>query len=162
MTHDGVERPAHYTHAENGIECIDAIRAALGREGFIAFLRGQVIRYQWRLGHKDSAAQDAGKARWYAAKLERVLKEGGAQAARKQPETRMRSEKEGGAQGGWNEWAGGPSPVAHDALVDLQLRSGAQLVNCLAMKRSWGWKRSWDDIVAYRLSKQPTYSPDII
>lgn len=75
MKKDMVERPAHYTHAENGIECIDAIEAALGREGFIAFLRGQVIRYQWRIGHKDSAAQDAAKARWYAAKLEEVLGE---------------------------------------------------------------------------------------
>jgi len=75
MSHDTVERPSHYTHAENGIEAIDAIRAALGREGFIAFLRGQVIRYQWRIGHKGSAAEDAGKARWYAAKLEDVLKE---------------------------------------------------------------------------------------
>jgi len=75
MTHDTVEHPSHYTHAENGIEAIDAIRAALGREGFIAFLRGQVIRYQWRIGHKGPAAEDAGKARWYAAKLEEVLKE---------------------------------------------------------------------------------------
>ena len=75
MSHDTVERPSHYTHAENGIEAIDAIRAALGREGFIAFLRGQVIRYQWRIGHKENDAQDAGKARWYAAKLEEVLKE---------------------------------------------------------------------------------------
>lgn len=73
MTHDAVERPSHYVHSE--IECIDAIRAALGREGFIAFLRGQVIRYQWRLGRKGPASEDAGKARWYAAKLEEVLKE---------------------------------------------------------------------------------------
>lgn len=68
-----IDHPQHYTHGE--IECIDAIRAALGREGFIAFLRGQVIRYQWRIGHKGPAAEDAGKARWYAAKLEEVLKE---------------------------------------------------------------------------------------
>lgn len=68
-----IDHPQHYTHG--GIECIDGIRAALGREGFIAFLRGQVIRYQWRLGHKGPAVEDAGKARWYAAKLEEVLKE---------------------------------------------------------------------------------------
>lgn len=87
MTHDSVERPSHYTHAENGIVCIDAIRAALGREGFIAFLRGQVIRYQWRLGRKGPAAEDAGKAHWYAAKLEEVLKEG-AEDCNKQPAQR--------------------------------------------------------------------------
>lgn len=72
-TSNTIESPSHYTHGE--IECIDGIRAALGREGFIAFLRGQVIRYQWRIGHKENDAQDAGKARWYAAKLEEVLKE---------------------------------------------------------------------------------------
>ena len=66
-----VEAPRHY--AEGEIECIDAIRAALGPEQFIGYLRGQVLKYTWRLGRKDDAAQDAGKARWYAARLEREL-----------------------------------------------------------------------------------------
>jgi hypothetical protein len=70
---DLVNHPAHYTSAENGIECIDAIEAALGRDGFIAFLRGQVIKYQWRCGLKDDATQDAAKARWYADRLVSVL-----------------------------------------------------------------------------------------
>ena len=68
---DVIDKPAHYT--QGAIECIDAIEAALGREGFVAFLRGQVIKYNWRLGHKDAASQDAGKAAWYAAKLVAVL-----------------------------------------------------------------------------------------
>ena len=34
---DMVNNPTHYTHG--AIECIDAIEAALGPEGFIAFLR---------------------------------------------------------------------------------------------------------------------------
>jgi len=68
---DLVNHPAHYT--SGSIECIDAIEAALGRDGFIAFLRGQVIKYQWRCGLKDNAAQDAAKARWYADRLVSVL-----------------------------------------------------------------------------------------
>lgn len=72
---DNVQRPQHYADTDNGIECIDAIRAALGREGFIAFLRGQVIKYSWRLGKKDKAVTDAEKAQWYQAKLVEVLQE---------------------------------------------------------------------------------------
>lgn len=66
-----VDHPAHYN--AGGIECIDGIEAALGREQFIGFLRGQVIKYQWRLGHKDDPAQDAAKAHWYSTKLTEVL-----------------------------------------------------------------------------------------
>lgn len=71
-----MQRPEHYAATDNGIECIDAIRAALGREQFIGFLRGQVIKYQWRLGKKGSLAEDNQKAIWYANKLDEVLQEG--------------------------------------------------------------------------------------
>lgn len=70
--HDPVHQPSHYTSGK--VECIDAIEAALGPEGFIAFLRGQVIKYNWRLGKKDAPAQEAGKAKWYMDLLERKLK----------------------------------------------------------------------------------------
>mgnify|MGYP001230768083 CR=1 FL=1 len=72
---DIVQRPKHYTETDNGVECIDAIRAALGREQFIGFLRGQVIKYQWRLGKKGSSVEDNRKAIWYANKLDEVLNE---------------------------------------------------------------------------------------
>jgi hypothetical protein len=72
---DIVQRPEHYADTDNGIECIDAIRAALGREGFVAFLRGQVIKYSWRLGKKGAAVTDAEKAQWYQSKLVEVLRE---------------------------------------------------------------------------------------
>lgn len=68
---DPVSHPAHYT--QGNVECIDAIESALGRDGFIAFLRGQVLKYQWRLGHKDDPAQDAAKAHWYSGRLQKVL-----------------------------------------------------------------------------------------
>lgn len=67
MSTDFVNSPPHYTFGK--VECIDAIEAALGPEGFIAFLRGQVLKYTWRLNHKWDAAQDAEKAMWYLAKL---------------------------------------------------------------------------------------------
>lgn len=62
--YDIVERPQHY--AENDIECIDAIRAQLSEEEWRGFLRGQVAKYNWRLGRKGALEQDAGKLRWYA------------------------------------------------------------------------------------------------
>ena len=68
---DMVHNPPHYT--QGGVECIDAIEAALGREGFIAFLRGQVIKYQWRLGHKGPALEDAEKSNWYGTRLAATL-----------------------------------------------------------------------------------------
>lgn len=66
---DPVDRPAHY----GGTECLDAIETMLGRDGFIAFLRGQVIKYQWRLLDKGNPTQDNQKAIWYANKLAEVL-----------------------------------------------------------------------------------------
>ena len=69
---DMVNHPPHY-QSDNGIECIDAIRAALGRDGFIAYCRGNVIKYSWRL--KSSPAEDQGKAAWYANKAREALEE---------------------------------------------------------------------------------------
>ena len=57
-----VNHPPHY-QSDNGIECIDAIRAALGREGFIAYCRGNAIKYLWR--DKVNNVEDRNKAIWY-------------------------------------------------------------------------------------------------
>lgn len=69
---DPVNHPSHYTHGE--IECIDAIRAALGPAGFIAYCRGSQIKYNWRTGHKDDPAQEQAKAAWYAKRAEETIK----------------------------------------------------------------------------------------
>jgi hypothetical protein len=69
-----VDHPSHY-QSETGIECIQAIEAALGYEGFIHFLRGQVIKYQWR-GPKKNNAEDYEKAKWYSDKLVEHMKKG--------------------------------------------------------------------------------------
>lgn len=67
MDVDAVNHPPHYTQA--GIECIDAIKAALGADGFHAFCKGQVIKYLWRAEHKGNRVQDLLKAQWYMEKL---------------------------------------------------------------------------------------------
>lgn len=62
---DNVNHPSHY-QSDDGIECIDAIRAALGREGFIAYCRGNAIKYNWRSGKKSSHSEDLKKGAWYS------------------------------------------------------------------------------------------------
>jgi hypothetical protein len=62
-----INKAPHYNQGD--IECIDAIEAALGREGFIAWLRGTIIKYQWRLLEKEVPVSDAKKAQYYQARL---------------------------------------------------------------------------------------------
>ena len=66
-----VNHPGHY--ASGGIECIDAIRAAMGKAEFIGFLRGNVIKYLWREDKKGSQLQDLEKASWYLKKMKEVI-----------------------------------------------------------------------------------------
>ena len=71
---DRVVNPAHYQpKVAGGVECIDAIKAALGQDGFICFLRGQVLKYTWRLGEKGAPQPDAAKTLWYQTRLVREL-----------------------------------------------------------------------------------------
>ena len=65
---DPVNHPEHYQTAD-GIECIDAIAAALTPEQFAGFCRGNALKYLWRAGKKGSANEDLDKAIWY---LERM------------------------------------------------------------------------------------------
>ena len=64
---DPVNHPQHYTRG--GIECIDAIAAAVqdlpGKE---AWLVGQIIKYVWRYKWKNGA-EDLEKARFYLDRL---------------------------------------------------------------------------------------------
>ena len=66
---DMVNHPPHYTSGD--IECIDAIEAALGREGFVAYCLGNALKYIWRSGLKDNEDEDLKKAIWY---LERSIR----------------------------------------------------------------------------------------
>lgn len=63
--------PDHY----DGVACLEAIERMLGRDGYIAFLRGQVLKYQWRLLRKGDPIINAEKSNWYGAKLAEVLSE---------------------------------------------------------------------------------------
>jgi len=52
-----VEHPDHYNKIPN-VECIDVVE-------HMSFNRGNVIKYVWRAGSKDSELEDLKKAQWY-------------------------------------------------------------------------------------------------
>lgn len=64
---DVVHAPPHYRQGE--IEAIDAIRSALGPEGFRAFCRGTAMAYLWRAPYKGTEATDYAKADFYVRRL---------------------------------------------------------------------------------------------
>ena len=67
MTKDNVNSPSHYTQA--GIECIDAIKAAVsGKSGIEAVCVANVIKYLWRYELKNGV-EDVKKAQWYLNRL---------------------------------------------------------------------------------------------
>jgi|TARA_R100000742_G_C4265402_1_gene83416 hypothetical protein len=72
MKKDNVNHPPHYTNGE--IECLDAVKSALGKEGFNAYLKGQIIKYLWRMDYKGKRMEDAEKAQFYTNKLVTELK----------------------------------------------------------------------------------------
>lgn len=63
MPKDNVNSPRHYT--QGGIECIDAITAAVsGKSGIEAVCVANVIKYLWRYELKNGV-EDVKKAQWY-------------------------------------------------------------------------------------------------
>jgi len=71
---DMVNHPPHYT--QGGIEMLDYIRAKFPPEQYIGFLRGNIEKYNTRIGLKDDSVQEAAKIEFYAKELHRFLKEG--------------------------------------------------------------------------------------
>ena len=63
---DVVNKPSHYN--QSGIECIDAIKAALTPAEFRGYIKGNLIKYTWREQYKNGD-QDLKKAQWYLNKL---------------------------------------------------------------------------------------------
>lgn len=55
-----VNHPPHYT--QGGVECIEAIKAALTPEEFKGYCKGNAFKYIWRADYKDSNIQDLQKA----------------------------------------------------------------------------------------------------
>jgi len=67
---DLVNNPNHYQSEGNGgIECIQAIQAALTEEEFQGFCKGNNIKYTWRANRKQDVRTNIEKARWYLNKL---------------------------------------------------------------------------------------------
>ena len=64
---DMVNSPAHYNQA--GIECIEAIHAALGPDGFKSYCQGNAMKYLWRQQYKGKPVEDLRKAQWYINKI---------------------------------------------------------------------------------------------
>jgi len=65
---DDVNQPPHYKIG--GIETIDIIKAKLTPDEFRGYLKGNVVKYLTRAGHKDDAGKDVDKMVWYATKLQ--------------------------------------------------------------------------------------------
>lgn len=59
---DNVNHPEHYTFGS--VECIEAIRSALGDDGFVAYCQGNAMKYLWRHRRKGGV-EDLEKAKWY-------------------------------------------------------------------------------------------------
>lgn len=60
--YDSVNHPAHYT--SGGIECIDAMVAALGKDSVLDFCVCNAMKYIWRHRNKNGK-EDLRKAGWY-------------------------------------------------------------------------------------------------
>lgn len=59
--------PSHYKSG-SGIECIEAIRAALTPEEFAGYCKGNILKYIWRERMKGGVESQR-KARWYLDRL---------------------------------------------------------------------------------------------
>ena len=70
---DPVYNPAHYNMGE--IECIDYIKQVLGLEGFIAYCRGNAMKYQHRAEYKGKYLEDMRKHNWYSQKATEAIEE---------------------------------------------------------------------------------------
>ena len=78
---DYVNHPDHYTSGD--IECIDAIRSALGPVLFFGYLWGTAIAYLWRFPRKN-AGEDLDKMDWY---IDRIREDGFVDPAKYDPDS---------------------------------------------------------------------------
>lgn len=60
---ESVNHPDHYN--QNGVECLDVIKAAIGTNGLRQFMIGNAIKYLFRAEHKGQYLEDMKKARFY-------------------------------------------------------------------------------------------------
>lgn len=69
-----VNHPDHYNN-ESGIECIDAMIAAFGKEEVEVFCRLNSFKYIWRAKNKGKKLEDMEKADWYLQKASELERE---------------------------------------------------------------------------------------
>jgi len=69
MEVDDIKEPSHYKFFD--MEALDIIEASLTPEEFKGYLKGNGLKYRLRLGKKDEALKDLGKAEQY----EKIYKE---------------------------------------------------------------------------------------
>lgn len=65
VEHSSVDHPSHYN--QGGIECIDAMLSAYGKEAVSVFCLLNAFKYLWRMEHKNGT-EDLEKAIWYLKK----------------------------------------------------------------------------------------------
>ena len=73
VSEDVVNSPSHYN--SGGIECIQAIEASMEPEAFQGYLKGNTLKYIWRMSYKGKALEDCKKAQWYLNKLISTLED---------------------------------------------------------------------------------------
>lgn len=66
---DSVVHPSHYN--QGGIECLEAMEAAYGKEATATFCLTNAFKYIWRTEHKNGI-QDIDKAIWYLNKYKEL------------------------------------------------------------------------------------------
>ena len=70
---DVVNSPSHYN--SGGVECIQAIEASMEPEAFQGYLKGNTLKYIWRMSYKGKTLEDCKKAQWYLNKLISTLED---------------------------------------------------------------------------------------
>ena len=68
---DVVNKPSHYN--TGGVEAIQAIEASMSKEAFQGYLKGNCMKYIWRMSYKGKAKEDTLKAQWYLNRLIETL-----------------------------------------------------------------------------------------
>lgn len=67
-----IEENKHHLLWE-GMQSIDVMKLILSKEEYIGFLKGQIIKYQLRLGKKDDPTKEIRKIKDYTDELNKVL-----------------------------------------------------------------------------------------
>jgi hypothetical protein len=73
VSEDVVNSPSHYN--SGGVECIQAIKASMEPEAFQGYLKGNTLKYIWRMSYKGKTLEDCKKAQWYLNKLISTLED---------------------------------------------------------------------------------------